>query len=89
MRKGKPKKKHHALDAYICYCLAFITLYTIAHTIIFWLTGQEARTLTIVVIGTLFTELLLCFLIKRLKLHEEAKIVFGKKKDDMEEEGYE
>lgn len=88
-RKPKPKKQSHTLDRYIVFCLLFIVLYTVAHSIIFYLTGQEAKTLTRVVVGALFGEILLCFLIKRFKLHEEAKIVFGKKKDDMEEEGYE
>lgn len=80
MKKGKKRKNVHALDRYIKFCLGFITIFTIAHTVIFAFTGKEAKTLIIVVIGTLFTELLFCFLIKRLKLHEEAKIVFGEKK---------
>lgn len=75
------KKKVNTLDKYIVFCLSFITIFTIAHTVIFYLTGKEAKTLIIVVIGSLFSELLFCFLIKRLKLHKEAKIVFGKKTD--------
>ena len=85
----KEKKQSNTLDKYIVFCLAFITVYTIVHTVIFYLTGQEAKTLDRLVIGVVFAEILFCFLIKRFKLHEEAKIVFGKKKDDMEEEGYE
>jgi len=85
----KEKKQSNTLDKYIVFCLVFITVYTIVHTVIFYLTGQEAKTLDRLVIGVIFSEILFCFLIKRFKLHEEAKIIFGKKKDDMEEEEYE
>lgn len=81
MRKKRKNTEKHDLDRYIVFCLSFITIFTIAHTVIFYLTGKEAKTLIIVVIGSLFSELLFCFLIKRLKLHKEAKIVFGKKTD--------
>ena len=81
-RNPKSKKKPlNTLDKYIIFCLVFITIYTIVHTVIFWLTGQEAKTLDRLVLGVIFFEMLFCFLIKRFKLHEEAKIVFGKKKD--------
>ena len=87
-RRKVQKKKINTLDKYIVFALSFITIFTIAHTVIFALTGKEAKTLIIVVIGSLFSELLFCFLIKRLKLHEEAKIIFGKKKttDDVVED---
>lgn len=90
MRRKKPKKKLNTLDKYIIFVLSFITIYTIAHTIIFYLTGQEAKTLDRLVFSTLGGELLLCFMIKRLKLHEEAKIIFGKKKsnDAVNEDGF-
>lgn len=90
MRKKKPKKESHTLDKYIVFCLGFITIYTIVHTIIFYLTGQEAKTLDRLVIGVLFSEILMCFLIKRFKLHEEAKIVLGKKqsKDTVDDDGF-
>ena len=81
MRKRvKPKKKLNTLDKYIIFCLSFLVLYTIVHTVIFYLTGQEAKTLDRLVYGAFGGELLFCFLIKRLKLHEEAKIIFGRKK---------
>ncbi len=83
-RKVQKTKKINTLDKYIIFALSFITVFTIAHTIIFAFTGKEAKTLIIVVIGSLFSELLFCFLIKRLKLHEEANIVFGKKKSQTE-----
>ena len=81
----KEKKQSNTLDKYIVFCLVFITVYTIVHTVIFYLTGQEAKTLDRLVIGVIFTEILFCFLIKRFKLHEEAKIVFGKKKSSVDE----
>lgn len=89
MRRGKPKKKANTLDKYIIVSITMIIIYTIAHTVIFALTGNEAKILDTLFYTTFGLEILYCFLIKRFKLHEEAKIVFGKKKDDMEEEGYE
>lgn len=86
MRKKKPKKKISALDKYIVFVLSFLSIYTIVHTVIFYLTGNEAKTLDRLVFSCLGGELLLCFFIKRLKLHEEAKIIFGKKKTD--EDGF-
>lgn len=83
MKKGE-KKTIHALDCYIIYCFAFITIYTIIHTIIFAITGVEATTLTRLVFGVVGMEILLCFLIKRFKLHEEAKIVIGKKGSEID-----
>ena len=57
-------------------------LYTIAHTIIFAVTGLEAKVLDTLVFTSFAGEMLLCFLIKRFKLHNEANIVLGKKKDN-------
>ena len=85
----KEKKQSHTLDKYIVFCLFFISLYTIAHTVIFWLTGQEAKTLDRLVYMIFGSEILMCFLIKRFKLHEEAKIVFGKKKEGEITDGFE
>jgi len=80
-KKVQKTKQTSTSHRYIVFCLIFIVIYTAAHSVIFYLTGQEAKTLTRVVVGALFGEILLCFLIKRFKLHEEAKIVFGKKKE--------
>lgn len=81
------KKKMNTLDKYIIFCLGFLVIYTIAHTVIFAITGVEAKVLDALVFAAFGGELLYCFLIKRLKLHEEAKIVFGKKKkDEVDEE---
>ena len=88
-RKRKPpKKKIHALDKYIILCLTVIILYTIAHTIIFAVTGLEAKVLDTLVYGAFAGEMLFCFFIKKLKLHNEAKIVFGKTNNDTEVDNY-
>ena len=81
-KRMKKEKKNSALDKYLIFSLSFIVIYTIAHTIIFALTGVEATTLDILVYGFFGTELCFCFLIKRFKLHEEARIVLTKKKND-------
>ena len=82
----KTSKKLHALDKYIIFCLTVLVLYTIAQTVIFALTGNEAKVLDTLVFGSFSGEMLFCFLIKRFKLHEEAKIVMGKKKTEIEDE---
>lgn len=90
MDKKKPRKKLNDLDRYIIFCLVFITIYTIVHTLIFFFTGSEAKTLDRLVFAAIFGEMMFCFLIKRFKLHEEAKIIFGrKKKDEPYEDSYE
>lgn len=76
------KTKYHTLDKYIVFCLGFLVLYTIAHTVIFALTGLESKVLDTLVFTSFAGEILLCFLIKRFKLHDEANIVLGKKKDN-------
>ena len=82
----KKSRKLHALDKYIVFCLTVLVLYTIAQTVIFALTGNEAKVLDTLVFGSFSGEMLFCFLIKRFKLHEEAKIVMGKKKTEIEDE---
>lgn len=78
----KEKKPLNTLDKYLIFCFTFIVLYTIAHTVIFAITGNEAKVLDALVYGVFFGEVTHCFLIKRFKLHEEAKLLFGKKKND-------
>lgn len=78
-KKDKKKKRLNTLDRYIIFCFSFITIYTIVHTIIFAITGLEAKVLDRLVFALVGTEILLCFLIKRFKLHEEIKLIFGKK----------
>lgn len=83
----KKKTQMHTLDKYIIFCLTFIVLYTIAHTVIFALTGLEAKVLDALVFAAFSGEMLYCFLIKRFKLHEESKIVFNKKKNEDDFDG--
>ena len=78
----KKTSKYHTLDKYIVFCLVFLVIYTIAHTIIFALTGLEANVLDTLVYASFSGEMVYCFLIKRFKLHDEANIVLGKKKDE-------
>lgn len=77
----KEKKKLNTLDKYILFSLVTIIIYTIAHSVIFVVTGMEAKVLDGLFFACFGLEILFCFLIKRFKLHEEAKIIFGKKKD--------
>ena len=81
----KEKKPLNTLDKYLIFCFTFIVLYTIAHTVIFAVTGQEAGVLDALVYGVFFGEVTQCFLIKRFKLHDEFKL-FGKKKKDEDED---
>ena len=78
----KKTSKYHTLDKYIVFCLIVLVLYTIAHTIIFAVTGLESKVLDTLVFGSFSGEMLFCFLIKRFKLHDEANIVLGKKKNN-------
>ena len=81
-RRKVQKKKVNTLDKYIVFSLAMIILYTTAHTIIFAFTGLEAKVLDGLFYSVFGLEILYCFLIKRFKLHSEAKIVFGREKDN-------
>lgn len=81
----KTKKRLNTLDKYIIFSLTVLLIYTIAHTVIFALTGTEARVLDGLFYATFGLEILYCFLLKRFKLHNEAKIIFGKKKKSDDE----
>lgn len=81
------KKELNTLDKYIIFCFSFITIFTFATLVIFACNGSEPTTLIISVFGCISGEILLCFLIKRFKLHEEAKLVFKKKQNSYDEGG--
>ena len=81
-RIRKAKKNINTLDKYVIFCLVFLVIYTIAHTIIFAVTGQEAKVLDGLVFMAFGGEVLQCFFIKKGKLHEEAKLLLGKKKNE-------
>lgn len=78
---NKKKKKLNTLDKYLIFCFTVILIYTIAHTVIFAITGQEATTLTISVFACFSGEMVMCLLIKKFKLHDEFKIIKGKKNE--------
>lgn len=76
----KQKKKLNDLDKYLIFAFTSLLLFTIAVLIIFAFTGTEPAVLVGCFFGAFGGEILLCALIKRLKLHKEIK----EKKDDME-----
>lgn len=74
----KQKKKLNDLDKYLIFAFTSLLLFTIAVLIIFAFTGTEPAVLIGCFFGAFGGEILLCALIKRLKLHKEVK----EKKDD-------
>lgn len=82
MEEKKEKKKLNTLDKYVILCLTFLILYTIAHTIIFAITGQESKVLDTLVFTAFSGEVVQCYFIKRGKLHEEIKLTQEKKKEN-------
>lgn len=84
----KRQPKYHALDIYIAFCFGCIIVYTIIHTWIFYKIGVEARVLDALFYGVFGGEVLLCALLKRLKLkqeHEQYMKSKEKQDDDIEE----
>lgn len=73
LEKEKPKKKLNDLDKYLIFAFTNIILYTIADKITFVITGSEQPVLTAAFFGVFGGEVLICALIKRLKLHKEYK----------------
>lgn len=69
-RKSK-KSRYHALDLYIAFSFVCIIIYTVVHTFIFYKTGIEATVLDALFYGVFGGEVLLCALLKRLKLKQE------------------
>lgn len=69
-----PKKKLNDLDKYLIFAFTSLILFTVAVLCIFIMTGNEPS----VLIGCFFAafggEILMCALIKRLKLHKEAQL---------------
>ena len=81
MRK-KSKKKLNKLDKYLIFSIGFVVVYTIAHSIIFAVTGLEAKVLDTLVYAFFAGELIQCLFIKRFNIKEEANLVLGKKKEN-------
>ena len=70
----KNRKRYSALDKYLIFCFSVLLIYTISHSIIFFLTGQEASTLSVLVFGVFGTsEPIICGLIKIYKLRNEKE----------------
>lgn len=80
--KNSSTKKVHALDVYIIFCFVCIIIYTIVHTIIFYKLGVEATVLDALFYGVFGGEVLLCALLKRLKLKQEHETVMKNKQSE-------
>lgn len=80
----KSTKKIHALDVYIIFCFTSIIIYTVVHTMIFYRTGVEATVLDALFYGVFGGEVLLCALLKRLKLKHEFQLKLDQQKQQEE-----
>ena len=70
----KKRQKVSALDKYLIFCFTVLLAYTIVHTYIFYISGQEASTLSVLVFGVFGTsEPIICGLIKLFKLKTKKK----------------
>lgn len=75
----KPKKKKlDNLDKYLIFTFTSLILYTIVSQILFYVYQMEMAVLTGCFFAAFGGEILMCALIKKLKLHKEAEL----KKDD-------
>ncbi len=81
----KALKKTNTLDKYMILSFTIVILYTIAHSVILGLTGNESNVLTICVFGFFAEEIALCAFLKRTKLIDVFKAVKGLKKDEVDE----
>lgn len=71
--KQKKKKKIGALDKYIIFSFTCIIIYTIAEHWILVKTGMTLDHLSTLFYGVFGGEVLICALIKKLKLKQEKK----------------
>ena len=70
---AKKKRKISGLDKYVIFSFVAILIYTIAQTVVTIVTGVESSTLTTCFFSVFGGEVLMCALIKRLKLKNESK----------------
>lgn len=77
-KKKKIPKKLNGLDKYLIFAFTSLIIFTIAVLVVFILTREEPAVLVGCFFGAFGGEILMCALIKRLKLHKEAEI----KKED-------
>ena len=71
----KKKKKLNDLDKYLIFAFTCLVLFTIAVLVIFVITGNEPAVLVGCFFAAFGGEILMCALIKKLKLHKEAENV--------------
>jgi len=69
------KKKLNDLDKYLIFAFSNLIIYTIVAFFLFYKTGSEPAVLTGCFFAAFGGEVLMCALIKRLKLHKEAREV--------------
>lgn len=72
-RRQRKRKKLKGLDKYVIFCFVVLIIYTAAQTIVTIKTGAESSTLTTCFFSVFGGEVLLCAIIKRLKLKNEPK----------------
>lgn len=72
-RTKKKRKKISALDKYVIFSFSVLLIYTIAQTIVSIKTEMELSTLTTCFFAAFGGEILMCALIKRLKLKNESE----------------
>ncbi len=70
-RRQRKKKRMKGLDKYVIFCFVILIIYTAAQTIVTIKTGVESSTLTTCFFSVFGGEVLLCAIIKRLKLKSE------------------
>ncbi len=73
-KKKKIPKKLNGLDKYLIFAFASLIIFTIAVLVVFIFTREEPAVLVGCFFGAFGGEILMCALIKRLKLHKEAEI---------------
>lgn len=67
------KKKLSALDKYIIFSFVCIIIYTIAEHVLLIVTGETLDLLTTLFYGLFGGEVLICALLKKLKLKQSEK----------------
>lgn len=78
-------RKTNTLDKYMILSFTIIILYTIAHSVILGITGNESAVLTVCVFAFFAEEIALCAFLKRTKLLDVFKEMKGRKTDDNED----
>lgn len=69
----KQENKLSGLDKYLIFTFIMITIFTVSQTVITAVTGVEQSTLITAYFAVYGGEVLMCALIKRLKLKDESE----------------